>query len=242
MSNKVRAVVIGAQKCGTSALWEILSQHPELACHSAGQFPRFYDSESPLEELERAMGENFTESQLENKVPVIRDTTIGLEGKEIPNILGYLPDTKVILLVRDHVERCYSAFVYATNKGFENDYSDFDSMLDAWEAGNYVARKPPLLNYIEAGMYGATAEKAVEAVGRENLMVLRADELRNNQNETCARLFEFLSVGYIEIPETIANITGDSRIPFLNKMMRSCLLYTSPSPRDQRGSRMPSSA
>ena len=58
-------------------------------------------------------------------------------------------------------------------------------------------------------------------MGRENLMVLRADELRNNQNETCARLFEFLSVGYIEIPETIANITGDSRIPFLNKMMRS---------------------
>ena len=28
----------------------------------------------------------------------------------------------------------------------------------------------------------------------------------------------------------------------LKKMWRSCLLYTSPSPRDQRGSRMPSSA
>ena len=31
-------------------------------------------------------------------------------------------------------------------------------------------------------------------------------------------------------------------LPSLSRLMKSCLLYTSPSPRDQRGSRMPSSA
>ena len=31
-------------------------------------------------------------------------------------------------------------------------------------------------------------------------------------------------------------------LPAINSVRESCLLYTSPSPRDQRGSRMPSSA
>ena len=36
-------------------------------------------------------------------------------------------------------------------------------------------------------------------------------------------------------------LTGDEKTADLVKLM-ACLLYTSPSPRDQRGSRMPSSA
>ena len=34
----------------------------------------------------------------------------------------------------------------------------------------------------------------------------------------------------------------ENKYPQLNEQLISCLLYTSPSPRDQRGSRMPSSA
>ena len=32
------------------------------------------------------------------------------------------------------------------------------------------------------------------------------------------------------------------KVPVMNRQFYNCLLYTSPSPRDQRGSRMPSSA
>ena len=41
------------------------------------------------------------------------------------------------------------------------------------------------------------------------------------------------------IHELLWFLAGDTNIAYLNK---HCLLYTSPSPRDQRGSRMPSSA
>ena len=38
-------------------------------------------------------------------------------------------------------------------------------------------------------------------------------------------------------------VLGDDRVKFINgQVTNDCLLYTSPSPRDQRGSRMPSSA
>ena len=37
-------------------------------------------------------------------------------------------------------------------------------------------------------------------------------------------------------------VAGGGVSPIANGMATACLLYTSPSPRDQRGSRMPSSA
>ena len=44
------------------------------------------------------------------------------------------------------------------------------------------------------------------------------------------------------IPELDFDMTPEGMIKTLNKEANACLLYTSPSPRDQRGSRMPSSA
>ena len=43
------------------------------------------------------------------------------------------------------------------------------------------------------------------------------------------------------LPFTVHEISDLIATPF-TRLMQSCLLYTSPSPRDQRGSRMPSSA
>ena len=44
------------------------------------------------------------------------------------------------------------------------------------------------------------------------------------------------------LTERISNLTGHFQTHKKDNHSRTCLLYTSPSPRDQRGSRMPSSA
>ena len=43
-------------------------------------------------------------------------------------------------------------------------------------------------------------------------------------------------------PQTISNDVGEKLAKAVLTPLHTCLLYTSPSPRDQRGSRMPSSA
>jgi hypothetical protein len=218
---KVNAIVIGAQKCGTSALWKILSSHPEVACHSSGQFPRFYDAEIPAKQLELALQENFDDQDVHGKRIILRDTTIALEGENISHILGFFPETQVILIVREHVARCRSAFTYAKNKGFEKKYIDIDGVLSDWEAGTYERRYPPLLNYIEAGMYTRIIENVLKAVPQDRLLILRADELKNNQQNACSRLFKFLEVGDFVVPQVTANVTGDTRSMRLNNLMRS---------------------
>ena len=47
---------------------------------------------------------------------------------------------------------------------------------------------------------------------------------------------------YITCPMALQRFARDSGLTGLSELPQVCLLYTSPSPRDQRGSRMPSSA
>ena len=220
-ATKVSAIVIGAQKCGTSALWQVLTRHPDIVCHDAGQFPRFYDAKSPEAELKKALLDNYGNKTIEGKTLVLRDTTISLEANRIPEILNYFPNARVILMVRDHIERCRSAFVYAGNKGFETEYKNFDGVLDDWEGGRYKPRFPPLLNYIEAGFYTEIIERVLKAVPKERVIVLRAEDLKSHQRRTCSALFSFLGVADHSIPLLVVNVTGDSRFPLFNKFMRS---------------------
>ena len=55
-----------------------------------------------------------------------------------------------------------------------------------------------------------------------------------------ARGGSVLVIDHAKAPGEKIRISGGGRCNFTN--MHTCLLYTSPSPRDQRGSRMPSSA
>ena len=64
----------------------------------------------------------------------------------------------------------------------------------------------------------------------------RADRKTAGRESITAKLTvgkTLADAGAIRHPEISGNLLGQSRV---------CLLYTSPSPRDQRGSRMPSSA
>ena len=48
--------------------------------------------------------------------------------------------------------------------------------------------------------------------------------------------------GFYSTHQTQKDLGPDQYITYVGRHRRPCLLYTSPSPRDQRGSRMPSSA
>ena len=63
---------------------------------------------------------------------------------------------------------------------------------------------------------------------------LLSSEEENNIDQRIAKTFQLDQVERIEIPK-ISDID-------INKPLFSCLLYTSPSPRDYAASRMPSSA
>ena len=73
-------------------------------------------------------------------------------------------------------------------------------------------------------------------------LIDRPTEIRDDEKLNNSKLFEYLSEIIdldIESFDILQFPSGYSNLTYL---IKSCLLYTSPSPRDKRQSRMPSSA
>ena len=73
--------------------------------------------------------------------------------------------------------------------------------------------------------------------------------LQELEDSTWGEVFNFQEILVLakhmaayRLPQGATLFKEGDRVPFLCLVYKGCLLYTSPSPRDQRGSRMPSSA
>ena len=69
-----------------------------------------------------------------------------------------------------------------------------------------------------------------------------ADILQQLPNRVTGEILDLMSLQDRQRVETVLTYDEDSAGGLMNTDTITCLLYTSPSPRDQRGSRMPSSA
>ena len=109
-----------------------------------------------------------------------------------------------------------------------------DPMLSAWVAANAGSGKTYVL-----------ARRAIRLLlaGADPSKILCLTFTKAAAAEMSARVFDELAKWATLSDEAlfkeIADLTGKAPS---NIALNTCLLYTSPSPRDQRGSRMPSSA
>ena len=110
-----------------------------------------------------------------------------------------------------------------------------------------MTETPIALQHVELGVTGMTCSSCSSRVQRKLNKLDGVDASVNYSTETAAVDFdpakassqllidEVRSAGYDAFEMTDDAVGGEAAA-------KGCLLYTSPSPRDQRGSRMPSSA
>ena len=89
-----------------------------------------------------------------------------------------------------------------------------------------------LLKAHDAGVSAVKANKALLAMG-----ILEQKERPSSKYPDKIKKYKALTEEGLKYGENRESMTSDETTPYY-----FCLLYTSPSPRDQRGSRMPSSA
>ena len=78
-------------------------------------------------------------------------------------------------------------------------------------------------------------------ITRDNNIGFKAGNLRNAMEQSVGDFIVICDADTRPFPTILENTLGYFRDPDV-AWVQTCLLYTSPSPRDQRGSRMPSSA
>lgn len=207
-------LVIGAQKAGTTALYNYLKQHPQVYMSPIKE-PDFFayegeelDFRGPLEQesmkRKRMVVPDLGAYQalfegVSGEKAVGEMSTTYLHSEKAPErIRRYVPQTKLVAVLRDPAERAYSSFMYKVRDGREP-LLDFEEALEA-ENERIRNNWGPAWRYKSLGFYHEQLSRYYETFGREQIKVYLYENLNDDPLGVLEDLYGFLGVDGSFVP------------------------------------------
>ncbi|MCL6547476.1 MAG: sulfotransferase [Alicyclobacillus sp.] len=201
---KPNFLIVGAAKSGTTSLDRYLHQHPEVYMAPRKETHYFAAPEMP-DRFEGPGDEPFTdnlirdESEYEAMFEQVRgEKAVGESSVyylyypgAAERIARALPDVKIIMVLRDPVERAYSAYMHLIRDGRET--CSFAEALEL-EAERKRKRYQPLWLYREVGMYALQVKRYLDTFGRDRVKVVDYREFNREPERILRDIFRFLGV------------------------------------------------
>lgn len=189
---RVDFIIAGVQKAGTTALFDHLGDVPGVAL-SATKEVHFFDDESvdwarpdyAAYEAQFAAAEGALVGEA---TPIYLYWPNALE-----RIFAYNPAMRLILMLRDPVERAWSQWRMETARGVEREPFSWcirqgRQRLFASEPWGHHRE----FSYVERGFYGEQVARLFELFPRDQVLLLKAEDLRADPNTVLASICAFL--------------------------------------------------
>ncbi|MCI0333760.1 MAG: sulfotransferase domain-containing protein [Planctomycetes bacterium] len=200
------AVIVGAQKAGTTQLYAYLTTHPrcfkaaekevDFFSKHAERSIEWYRSRFPLRRIVAALQGQVLEAS-PSYLPV---------PEALHRMKSVLPEARVIVLLRDPVSRAFSHYQHYRARHLEA--RSFAAAVDDELRQNatppvrgialrHGAR--PMLGYVARGYYALQLELLLSLYSRERVLVMDSAELFADTNAACQRVFSFLGLERYDI-------------------------------------------
>jgi hypothetical protein len=198
-------LIAGVPKAGTTALHAALAPHPDLYLSRVKE-PKFFLSDGPppatggpgdLQTYQQHVWRQADYEALFDPAPPA--TRLGeatpfylydLEAHD--RIRKLVPDARLVLLLRDPVDRAHSNWTHLWNAGLEPE-SDFLTACRA-EERRKAAGWADFWHYVSLGLYGHQVRHLFEVFPRDQVLLLRYRELKDAPVVTLDRVCDFLGV------------------------------------------------
>jgi hypothetical protein len=210
-------LIIGAQRSGTTSLYKYLAQHPGIGAAFLGKGAHFFDTKYSRDlDSYRA---HFPTRAFKWYVQVRRGLPL-VTGEGSPYYLAHphapyriaetLPDAKLIVLLRDPVERAYSHYRHELARGFED--LSFEEAIEREPqrlAGELEKmRADPSYNsfsyqhhtYVTRGHYAEQLEVWYSLFAKPQILVLRSEDLFADPDTAYREVLDFLGVPPVSLP------------------------------------------
>lgn len=181
-------LLIGAMKAGTTSLYHYLQAHPQVAT------PKYKAPEFFVEESNWHRGIDWYRKQFGSVGPEV--LAIGEASnvytkyprfKGIPQrIATHIPEVRLIYSVRDPIARIRSHYQTRVAEGTER--APFEEAVFA----NHI--------YIDYSRYALQIEQYLEYFPLEQLLIIKAEDLRDDRHTTIRRVYEFLGIDADFVP------------------------------------------
>lgn len=191
MNNKVNFLIIGTQKAGTTSLYQYIRQHKDIYFSDLKEVTYFVQDEL------YAKGEEYYHSFFQNYdgEKVVASAYVHMLPciKCPERVKKYNPDMRFIVMLRDPIKRAYSAYNYAIKNGWENKKNSFEETIGLEK--NRVENEEYNLMYFENGQYYKHIKRWQESFPKENFLLIKDTDLKNNSEEVLKKIFLFLGIG-----------------------------------------------
>ncbi|MEW6441351.1 MAG: sulfotransferase domain-containing protein [bacterium] len=202
---RIDFVIAGTQKGGTTALAKFLSEHPGI-CIAPGKEVHFFDRE-PLflgphpdyEAYHRAFP-NYRAGQAAGE-----STPVYMYLPQVAERLAaYNPRMKLVVLLRNPIERAYSHFIMEKSRNreplaFAQAIRREGARLQGYrESGNRdgLARH----SYVDRGRYARQLQNLYRCFPRSQVMLLASEDLSRAHARTLLEIYAFLGVEAVGPP------------------------------------------
>lgn len=180
-------VVIGAMKCGTTALHRYLDAHPDASMTARKEVNFFVGAEAARSEDPTSgpgqwhRGWDWYASLFDPGAPVRGESSPGYTSPDHPlvaeRIAGRLPGVRLIYLVRDPLRRAISQYQHHRGEGGE-DRPMAEAILD------------PHSQYLSRGRYHERLEPFLQHFPAEQILVVVQERLLSDRRNELRRVYE----------------------------------------------------
>lgn len=203
-------LIIGAQKAGTSSLYEWLTSHPDVLSARTKEL-HFFDRHRADDSIDAywpnfpLRARMFILSRLRRRQVVTGEATpMYLVDPRIPGLVhSHLPSVKLIVILRDPVDRAVSQYWMELNRG--NETLSLDGALRAecerirgdklaLERGEPAPQAFRTGSYVLRGRYADQLENWLEYFSSSQILVVEFTDLCNQPAEVYRTALEFLGV------------------------------------------------
>ena len=198
-------LIAGVPKAGTTALHAALTRHPDLFLSPIKE-PKFFLTDGPpptrggpgdaLTYREHVWQRDRYEALFDAAPPGARRgeaTPLYLyDADAMARIRALIPDVKLIMVIRDPVERAHSNWTHLWSAGLEPE-GDFLRAC-AEEPGRIAAGWASFWHYTGLSRYGEQLERVFQLFPRDQVLVLRYRLLIDDPVATLNRICRFLGV------------------------------------------------
>lgn len=197
---KVDTIIIGAGRSGTTSVFAWMEQHPDIQFSITKEVHYF-----SLPDL-FARGENYFHSLFEGpdkKVTATADTYLLMDHDAPARIKAYNPNMRIIVMLRDPVERAFSNYQYSVQFGHERSDISFADTI-ALEAERLrlddIAAKNNLC-HCYGSLYALHLSVWAQYFSKEQFFIGTLTQLKNDPVQLYTNLSAFLQIPYVPFQE-----------------------------------------
>ena len=193
--SRIDFIIAGTQKGGTTALYEYFKLHQNI-CMADKKELHFFDEDRYF----KNKNPNYSKyhkyfSPNEHSQAIGEATPIYMYwNKSIKRIHVYNPKIKLIIILRNPIDRAFSHWNMERDKGRES-RTFLKAILDEESKinlPNYSQNK--ILSYLDRGYYSQQIKNIYNYFNKNQLLILRSEELREDPDRTLMRVADFLSI------------------------------------------------